>query len=123
MRITPVRFTHDVAAMRRFLEALGLTSTLASDGGSWVSLEGSGGGVGLHSVATAESEQSPGNTGLSFSTDEELDTVAARLESAGFPASVVDEAFGRVLIVTDPDGQEIQVHAEMTDLHGYTPLA
>jgi catechol 2,3-dioxygenase-like lactoylglutathione lyase family enzyme len=122
VKITPVRFTYDVAAMRRFLEVLGLRSTLTSDSGSWVSLEGSGGGVGLHSVETAASPQQPGNTGLSFSTDEDLDVLAARLAEAGFPATVVDEAFGRVLHVEDPDGLELQVHAEMTDLYGYSAV-
>ena len=36
MRIRPVRFTNDVAAMRRFLEALGLRARIASDQGGWV---------------------------------------------------------------------------------------
>ncbi|MEW1957754.1 VOC family protein [Kineococcus sp. NPDC059986] len=120
MKVTPVRFTNDLVAMRRFLVALGLTSTLSSDSGNWMSLEGSGGEVGLHSVDSAANPQKAGSTGLSFTTDEPLETVARRLDAAGFPAVVVDEAFGRVLQVTDPDGQEIEVHATMTDLHGYS---
>lgn len=121
MKVTPVRFTQDVAAMRRFLVALGLTSTSSSEDGSWVSLEAAGGGeVGLHSTATANSATPVGSTELAFSTNEPLEAVAARLQEAGFDSRVVEEPYGRVLHVTDPDGREVEVQGTTTDLHGYS---
>ncbi|MEZ0493910.1 VOC family protein [Kineococcus sp. TBRC 1896] len=117
MKVTPVRFTRDVAAMRRFLSALGLAGTQSSEDGSWVSLEAAGGGeVGLHDVATAAAPREAGTTDLAFSTTEPLETVAARLQDAGFPARVD----GRVLHVTDPDERDVQVHGAELDLHGYS---
>ena len=119
MKVFPVRFTDDPAAMRRFLEALGLTTTLASDGGGWVALDGSGGGVGLHAASTAEHPRSPGETELSFESDEPLENVQARLAAAGFPSEIIDESFGRSLRVVDPDGQAFQINEAMTDEYGY----
>ncbi|MEZ0164883.1 VOC family protein [Kineococcus sp. LSe6-4] len=117
MKVTPVRFTGDVAAMRRFLVALGLTSTSSSPEGSWVSLEAAGGGeVGLHDTGTAATPHEAGTTDLAFATTEPLETVAARLQEAGFPARID----GRVLHVTDPDGRDVQVHGTELDLHGYS---
>ena len=118
-RVTPVRFTTDVAAMRRFCVALGLEAELSSESGDWVSLRGTGGGVGLHSVATAETPRAPGGSELSFEADEPLEALQARLEQAGFESTIVDESFGRSLRTIDPDGVEVQVFEPQTDLYGY----
>jgi len=120
MRVVPVRFTADPAAMRRFLEALGLATTLQSDGGGWVALEGSGGGVGLHADASSDEPHSPGATDLSFESDEPLEAVQTRLAAAGFDAEIIDESFGRSLRVVDPDGVTVQVNEAMRDDYGYT---
>src|SRR4051794_34422774 len=67
MRVRPVRFTDDVAAMRRFLEALGLRPRIASDNGGWVNfLTKESGGAALHEAATATSGYKVGETSLSF---------------------------------------------------------
>lgn len=120
MRVVPVRFTNDPAAMRRFVEALGLTTTIESDGGGWIALSGSGGGVGLHTAAMTDTPRSAGETSLSFESDEPLEAVQARLASAGFESDVIDESFGRSLRVVDPDGVALQINETMTDDHGYT---
>jgi LDH2 family malate/lactate/ureidoglycolate dehydrogenase len=121
VKVTPVRFTQDVPAMRRFLVALGLTSTSSSADGGWVSLEAAGGGeVGLHSTATATTATPAGSTELAFSTNEPLEVVARRLQDAGFDSHVVEEPYGRVLRVTDPDGRELEVQGTAVDLHGYS---
>jgi hypothetical protein len=122
MKVFPVRFTDDPAAMRRFLEALGLTTTLQSDGGGWIALEGAGGGVGLHDASATESPRSPGETSLSFESDEPLEQVQERLAAAGFPSDIIDESFGRSLRVVDPDGQAFQINEAMTDDYGYGRL-
>lgn len=120
MKVLAVRFTADVPAQRRFLEALGLAPRVGSDGGGWVDLAGDGGLVGLHAVASADEVHAPGDTGFSFEADEPLETVAGRLHTAGFgDAHIIDESFGRSLRVTDPEGFPIQINEAMQDLHGY----
>lgn len=56
---------------------------------------------------------------MGFATSERLEVVAERLEAAGFTAAIHDEAFGRMLLTVDPDGVEIWVNEDMTDLYGY----
>jgi hypothetical protein len=48
---------------------------------------------------------------LTFETAEPLTDLAARLSGAGFPAEIVTENFGSLVVVTDPDGQPVQVYA------------
>ena len=121
MRVRPVRFTDDVAAMRRFLEALGLRPRIASDNGGWVDfLTKDSGGAALHDAATATSGYRAGETSLSFESEEPLEVVRDRLHAAGFAdAHIVDEAYGRTLVVTDPDGIRVSVDEVQEDLYGY----
>ena len=91
MRVVPVRYTDDPGRMRRFLEALRLTTTLAADSGGWIALEGSGGAVGLHR-ADASERGAAGSADLSFESDELLEAVAVRLAGAGYAAHIVDES-------------------------------
>jgi len=121
MRVRPVRFTDDVAAMRRFLEALGLRPRIASDNGGWVDfLTKESGGAALHEAATATSGYNAGETSLSFESEEPLEAVRDRLHAAGFAdAHIIDEAYGRTLVVTDPDGVRVSVDEVQDDLYGY----
>lgn len=124
MRVRPVRFTDDVAAMRRFLEAMGLRARITSDGGGWVDLTAAAGLVGLHDAASSATGTAAGVTTLSFESEEPLEILLDRLHAAGFAdAHIVDEAYGRVLVVTDPDGVEVHVDEVMSDLYGYTEAA
>lgn len=110
MKIMPVRYTDDIAALTRFCGVLGLTTNTASRAGSWVDLTAAGGMLGLHIASTAEETTAVGRCELSFQTDEPLEDVLDRLRAAGYlDAHIVDEAFGRSLRVTDPDGVPIQV--------------
>jgi catechol 2,3-dioxygenase-like lactoylglutathione lyase family enzyme len=120
MRVRPVRFTDDVAAMRRFLEALGLQPRIAADGGGWVDFTSKeSGGAALHEAASATSGYPAGETSLAFESAE-LEAVRDRLHAAGFAdANIVDEAYGRTLFVTDPDGVRVAVDEVQEDLYGY----
>jgi hypothetical protein len=121
MRVLPIRFTADVPAMRRFLEALGLQPHITSDGGGWLDLRAAAGGVQLHTNERTDEPRRSGETGLSFEADEPLESVLARLLAAGFAdAHIIDEEFGRSLRVTDPDGAVVWVAEPMTDFYGYT---
>lgn len=121
MRIRPVRFTKNVAAMRRFLEALGLQARISSEDGGWVDFTiDSVGMAALHDATTVATGYGPGQTSLSFEADEPLEPLQDRLVAAGFTdAHIVDEAYGRTLFVTDPDGVWVTIDGRQTDLHGY----
>jgi hypothetical protein len=117
--IRPLRFTADVEAMRAFLETLGLRSRIESERGGWVDMLTGRGMVALHDAASSSTGGLPGQTNLSFEADK-LDELKDRLEQAGFPdATVFDEAYGRVLSVTAPDGVVVWVDERSEDLYGY----
>lgn len=120
MRVVPVRFTNDPVRMRVFLEALGLAVAVQSDSGGWIALEGAGGGVGLHAATSSDQPHVPGETSLSFESDEPLEAVQARLRAAGFESDIIDESYGRSLRVVDPDGVALQIDEAMADDYGYT---
>jgi hypothetical protein len=120
MRVTPIRFTADVAAMQRFLEALGLRPHISSNSGGWVDLRGAEGRVQVHTSERTDQPRQPGETGLSFEADEPLEAVLARLLAGGFSdAHIIDEGFGRSLRVTDPDGIATSIGEPMSDFYGF----
>ncbi len=51
------------------------------------------------------------STEIGVETTEALDAVAARLRAAGHPVAVVDDSGPHHLVVTDPDGVELEVYA------------
>ncbi|HWD82524.1 MAG TPA: VOC family protein [Kribbella sp.] len=117
--IRPLRFTDDVDAMRGFLEALGLRSRIESERGGWVDMVTGNGMVALHEAADSSTGGKAGQTSLSFEADR-IDELVEPLERAGFgDATIFDEAYGRVLSVTAPDGVEIWVDERAEDLYGY----
>jgi PAS domain-containing protein len=117
--IRPLRFTADVEAMRAFLETLGLRSRIESERGGWVDMLAGRGMVALHDAASSSTGGRPGQTNLSFEADR-IDELRDRLEQVGFvDATVFDEAYGRVLSVTGPDGVVIWVDERSEDMYGY----
>ncbi len=117
--IRPLRFTADVEAMRAFLETLGLRSRIESERGGWVDMLTGRGMVALHDAASSSTGGRPGQTTLSFEADK-LDELKERLEQVGFvDATVFDEAYGRVLSVSGPEGVVIWVDERTDDLYGY----
>ena len=117
--IRPLRFTADVDAMRAFLETLGLRSRIESERGGWTVLLAGRGAVSLHDAATSDTRSPSGLTKLTFEAAD-LDELKAKLESAGYDdATVWDEAFGRVLSATGPDGTKLWIDDRNEDLYGY----
>ena len=118
LSVVPVRFTDPQGPYADWLIALGLTR-IGESNESYVMFDagdGKHGYVGLHHVYTQDPADLPivegrGSAHLTFATHEPLDAVAARLVEAGHgDAHVIVEDFGSMLSVTDPDGQEVQVH-------------
>ncbi|QMU98385.1 VOC family protein [Microbacterium esteraromaticum] len=116
LAVQPIWFQDDVAEARAILEALGLQASIVSDGGGWVEMRAAGGGcVGVHAAATRSEGEGQG-FGLSFEARGDLDGLAARLEDAGFEASVIDESYGRTIRIADPD---VWINGAQDDLYGY----
>jgi predicted enzyme related to lactoylglutathione lyase len=117
--VRPVRFTDRLAEMQQFLELIGLQPWIESDRGGWADLAAGGGRVALHDAATSDSGGLPGQTLLSFEAVN-LASLASRLDEGGVGAvTVYDEAYGRVLTCTDPDGAVLAVDEVSDDLYGY----
>lgn len=116
LRVSPVRFTDPQGPYCGFLEALGLTRRGESNEYyvTYAAADGDHGLVGLHYVYAEELPlvEKPGaaTVQLTFQTTEALDDVARRLADSGFDAPITREEFGSFVTVTDPDGQEVQIH-------------
>ncbi|MEU4389316.1 VOC family protein [Kribbella sp. NPDC023855] len=117
--IRPLRFTDDVPAMRAFLETLGLRSRIESERGGWVELVAGRGMIALHDAASSDAGADPGSTTLAFEADD-IEELKDRLVAAGYEdASIFDEAFGRVLTASGPDGTKLWIDDRRDDLYGY----
>lgn len=118
MLVMPIVYVTDVSASVRFYSALGFTERRRSRSDNWVELAGDGGRLALHRT-TGGNRPSKGRVELSLSTTEPLDHLRDVLVHAGIASvgPVIDEAFGRSLVVTDPDGLEIQINEHDHELY------
>jgi hypothetical protein len=117
--VRPVRFTDDIAAMGEFLALLGLAPRVESQRGGWLVMASGAGMVALHDAASSTTGARPGQTDLAFE-GADLEALAGRLSDGGWAdATIWDEAYGRVLSVTDPDGDRIWVDGHSDDDYGY----
>ncbi|MGW4036990.1 VOC family protein [Streptomyces sp. NPDC004778] len=108
LTVLPIRYVADVEASRRFYTGLGLLFRAEGSVPVWAQLDAGAGAVGFHDASVSKGRPA-GTVELGFSTDEELEDVAARLEAAGYTYELVKEDFGRSIRVTDPDGIVIQI--------------
>jgi len=117
VKIMPIRYVADVAAAARFYSALGLKGGDGSRSGNWLELESPGGSLGLHVVRDSRGDDAR-HVELSFVAGEPLEKVAERLAAAGFPAGpIMDENFGRSMVVHDPDGAAVQINEHDAELY------
>lgn len=106
--------TPDVPGSAKTLENIGAKPDTSSNSGNWAQFRAKHGGyVAAHSGDTA-------NTVLTFEYDGDLASYAAGLQEAGFETEIIDEAYGRTLLVTHPDGDQLWINERQTDLYGYT---
>ncbi|WP_410667621.1 VOC family protein [Amycolatopsis sp. cmx-4-68] len=114
MRVLPIRYTSDVAAVTRFYQVLGLQPGPVSRPGGWLELPAEGGTLAIH---RADGDD-VGRCELAFEAGEPLEDVAARLRTAGFePGPVLDEGFGQSMRVRDPDGVWVQINLYDRELY------
>ena len=117
--VRPLRFTDDIPAMRDFLALLGMAPRVESQQGGWVAMVSGAGMVALHDAASSTMGAQPGQTELAFE-GAALEALADRLSDGGWvDATIWDEAYGRVLSVTDPDGDQIWTDGYSDDDYGY----
>lgn len=98
----PIRFTHDLAAHRRYLEALGATRVITAPG--WEVYAVGSGRLALH----AASEAQPPGDALAWEV-EDLDEWAQQARAAGLPFEVGPTDHGTAATVTAPDGTTFTV--------------
>ena len=117
--VRPLRFTDDIPAMRDFLALLGMAPRVESQRGGWLAMVSGAGMVALHDAASSTMGARPGQTELAFE-GADLEALAGRLSDAGWSdATIWDEAYGRVLSVTDPDGVQLWTDGYSDDDYGY----
>jgi predicted enzyme related to lactoylglutathione lyase len=119
LRVMPVRFTDPAGPYAAFVQALGLRPAFELNPYyvNFLAADGAQGLVGLHHVVDEPPVVADGRSPvvqLCFETGEQLADIAARLSAAGHAAEITRQDFGSVLAVTDPDGQQVQVHAPAT---------
>jgi hypothetical protein len=120
VRVRPIHFVPDLAEAIRFYEALGLRSEAQSRSGHWVELTAAGGDLGLHDATIAADGQGRAGVALNFVADDEsLEVIEQRLCAAGFPpdGTIVDQEWGRSLLVPAPDGTLIQIDEQDRELY------
>ena len=119
MRVRPIHFVPDLAEAVRFYEALGLTPQVRSRSGHWVEFAAAGGELGLHDAAIAADGEGRTGLTLNFVADEPLEAIEGRLRAAGFPpeGTIVDQEWGRSLLVPAPDGTIVQIDEQDRELY------
>jgi hypothetical protein len=99
----PIRFTADLAAHRRYLEALGATRVTTAPGWEVYAL-----GSGRLALHAASDQQPSGDTVLAWEVPD-LDAWAQRAQSAGVPFTIGMTDHGIAATVTAPDGTTFTV--------------
>lgn len=112
------RFSNDVPAMARFVDAVGLRRTIESEGGGFVTFAGAGGGLALHSVSGSNAGARDGDTQLSFDVDD-IDAASEGLNKAGLDPRHWDESYGRAMAIKDPAGYGLWINESQADTYGY----
>lgn len=119
LTVFPIRFSSDPAAMRRFLETLGMAPLVTSGNDAYADMVAGGGGRVMVHVSDGSATGAPaGETQLCVvapSTEE----AAAGLRAAGLEVVVWDESYGRQGAITGPHGEAIGLNEDQADTYGY----
>lgn len=112
MRLQPIVYTSDTdSSVDWYANVLGIKPSYQSD--MWTAFDLDGGTLGIHHV---ESLPERGRVELSLVTAEPLEAVELRLADHGIEPSrgIADEAFGRSLVLEDPDGTPVQINEHVS---------
>jgi catechol 2,3-dioxygenase-like lactoylglutathione lyase family enzyme len=113
MILMPMVFVSDMERSVEFYESLGFEPQTRSD--TWTELAaGDRAVLALHRAATLQDPS--GRVELALVAEEPLEQVLERFGTA-LARPIADEAFGRSLIIQDPDGLQIQVNEHDRSLY------
>ncbi len=110
MKLQPIVYVTDMERSIAWYSAL-LDSQPAYASSHWTSFPVAGGTLALHLTDEAITS---GGVELSLVTEVPLEAVQTRVEVS---RGIADEAFGRSLVVHDPDGTSIQVNEHDAELY------
>jgi catechol 2,3-dioxygenase-like lactoylglutathione lyase family enzyme len=113
MKLMPIVYVADMDRAVDFYSRLGLA--LHSQSPMWSELGLGDAVLALHGIDTLP-ERRTGQIELALVAEEPLEAVAARLRTASIPLvrEISDEAFGRSIMVRDPDGLLIQINEHVS---------
>jgi catechol 2,3-dioxygenase-like lactoylglutathione lyase family enzyme len=109
--LMPIVYVRDMDESVAFYERLGFDVVGESRSQMWTELRaGDGAVLALHSAGSGE----PGRVELSMVAEQPLEGIA---ELAPVARGIADEAFGRSLVLEDPNRLRIQVNEHDRELH------
>lgn len=128
--VAPLWFTSEPTTATRTLTALGARPRIGSESGGWTDLTTDSGLVAVHASGSAETGPLGASApaawaSLGFEYTGSLDGLVEELQQAGIEATVIDEAYGRSLRLSDPDlpGEQVWINEAQRDLYGYRRLS
>lgn len=120
LTLMSIVYVRDIDAVLPFYQALGMKPISIDRRREWIELQLGDAVLGLHqsdrpSCLYARSR----STELSLNSHEPLEMFLERLSAAGFKTDhpILDETFGRYVMIEAPDGFLIQVNEEDPDLY------
>lgn len=104
----PIRYVSEMDRALDFYRALGFAVRV--QGAVWSELRLGGAALALH--LTDEAPSGPQRMGLALSAHRPLEQVLTALKAAGVEpqGEITDEAFGRSVLLRDPDGMPVQIN-------------
>lgn len=112
MILMPIVYVRDMDESVAFYERLGFEVDTQSRSQNWTELKaGEGAVLALHSAEGGKA----GRVELSMVAQLPLERLA---EVASLARGIADEAFGRSIVLEDPNGLQIQVNEHDRELHG-----
>lgn len=122
LAVLAIQYTTDTTPAIEELTALGAVRRIVADNGVWNDFVCPGGG--LAAVHAHTEEDAEEDAEVAFELTGDLGALADALRDAGFNATIVDEAYTRVLQLPDPDGGPAwQINHHQSDLYGFTDLS
>ncbi len=118
MKLMPIVYVTDMGQSLDFYQALGLSPGHTDRAGMWSDFTLGDAALGLHKVERLPETQI-GQVELALVSDEKLESIVDRLNAAGITLEreITDEAFGRSIMVCDPDGLRIQINEHEVELY------
>lgn len=118
MKLMPIVYVTDMNRAITFYTALGLQVGAKGRSNYWTELTMGDGILALHFVESLPEKQI-GRIELALVSDEPLEELVMRIKSNGLTLEreITDEAFGRSILIRDPDGLPIQINEHETELY------